>query len=66
MPGKLWFALGRLYESTKRGDKAREVYRDIQKEFAGKPEASEAQVKLAGMDWGRERLKTPSDRSRRS
>ncbi len=50
--GKLWFALGRLYESTKRGDKAREVYRDIQKEFAGKPEASEAQVKLAGMDWG--------------
>lgn len=49
--GKLWFALGYLYESTGRGEKARDVYRDIQTEFSGKPEALEAKVKLAGMDW---------------
>jgi tetratricopeptide (TPR) repeat protein len=49
--GKLWFALGRLYESTQRGELARGVYREIQTEFSGKPEALEAQVKLAGMDW---------------
>lgn len=49
--GKLWFALGRLYESTQRSEKARDVYREIQTEFGGKPEAAEAQVKLAGMDW---------------
>jgi tetratricopeptide (TPR) repeat protein len=49
--GKLWFALGRLYESTQRGELARAVYREIQTEFSGKPEALEAQVKLAGMDW---------------
>jgi len=49
--GKLQFMLGQLYESTGRGEKAREVYREVQKEFSGKPEALEAQVKLAGMDW---------------
>lgn len=49
--GKLWFALGRLYESTQRSELAREVYREIRTEFSGKPEALEAQVKLAGMDW---------------
>jgi tetratricopeptide (TPR) repeat protein len=49
--GKLWFALGSLYESTQRVDKAREVYSAIHKEFHGKPEGSDAQVKLAGLDW---------------
>lgn len=49
--GKLWFALGTLYESTQRAELARVLYRDMQAEFAGKPEASEAQVKLAGLDW---------------
>ena len=49
--GKLWFALGSLYESTQRVEQARGIYREIQTEFAGKPEASEAQVKLAGLDW---------------
>ena len=49
--GKLWFAIGNLYESTQRVDKARETYRAIQKEFHGKPEGLEAQVKLAGLDW---------------
>lgn len=49
--GKLWFALGALYESTQRAELARALYREMQTEFAGKPEASEAQVKLAGLDW---------------
>ena len=49
--GKLWFALGSLYESTQRVDKASETYREIQREFHGKPEAAEAQVKLAALDW---------------
>ena len=49
--GKLWFALGSLYESTQRVDKARETYRAIQDEFHGKPEGLEAQIKLAGLDW---------------
>jgi tetratricopeptide (TPR) repeat protein len=49
--GKLWFALGSLYESTQRVDKARETYHAIQEEFHGKPEGWEAQVKLAGLDW---------------
>jgi tetratricopeptide (TPR) repeat protein len=49
--GKLWFALGSLYESTQRGDKARETYHEIQREFRGKPEATEAQVRVAGLDW---------------
>jgi tetratricopeptide (TPR) repeat protein len=49
--GKIWFALGGLYESTQRGDKARETYRAIEQAFHGKPEGTEAQVKLAGLDW---------------
>ena len=49
--GKLWFALGSLYESTQRVDKARETYHAIQKEFHGKPEGWDATVKLAGLDW---------------
>lgn len=49
--GKLWFALGSLYESTQRVDKARETYHAIQEEFHGKPEGWEAKVKLAGLDW---------------
>jgi tetratricopeptide (TPR) repeat protein len=49
--GKLWFALGSLYESTRRVDKARELYREIREEFRAKPEASEAQVRLAALDW---------------
>lgn len=49
--GKLWFALGHLYESTQRSEKAREVYQEIKSEFSGKPEALDAQVKLAEMDW---------------
>jgi tetratricopeptide (TPR) repeat protein len=49
--GKLWFALGSLYESTQRADKARETYQAIQKEYQKKPEGLEAQVKLAGLDW---------------
>jgi tetratricopeptide (TPR) repeat protein len=49
--GKLWFALGSLYESTQRTDQAREIYHAMQKEFRGKPEAADAQVKLAGLDW---------------
>ncbi len=49
--GKIWFALGALYESTQRIELARETYRQIQVEFSGMPEASEAQVKLAGIDW---------------
>ena len=49
--GKIWLALGGLYESTKRVDKARELYREMETAFSGKPEASEAQVKLAVLDW---------------
>jgi tetratricopeptide (TPR) repeat protein len=49
--GKLRFALGNLYESTQRRENARDVYQDILKEFSGKPEALDAQVKLATMDW---------------
>lgn len=48
---KVWLALGSLYESTQRADKARETYQAIQREFRGKPEESEARVKLAGLDW---------------
>jgi tetratricopeptide (TPR) repeat protein len=48
---KIWFAIGGLYESTKRRDMARETYRTIEQEFHGKPEGTEAQVKLAGLDW---------------
>ncbi|MCE9536561.1 MAG: tetratricopeptide repeat protein, partial [Nitrospirae bacterium] len=48
---KLWFALGGLYESTQRVDKARETYRAIQDEFQRKPEGWEAKVRLAGLDW---------------
>ena len=51
LSGKLWFALGALYESTQRVDKARETYLAIQKEFHGKPEGWDATVKLAGLDW---------------
>lgn len=50
--GKVWLALGNLYESTRRPEQARAVYRDVQAEFSGKPEALDAQVKLAAMDWG--------------
>lgn len=50
--GKVWLALGSLYESTRRPDQARAVYRDMQAEFSGKPEALDAQVKLAAMEWG--------------
>lgn len=49
--GKLWFALGHLYETKGKSEKAREVYHELQTKFSGKPEALEAQVKLAGMDW---------------
>ncbi len=49
--GKLWLALGGLYESTKRVERARELYREMETAFSGKPEASEAQVKLAVLDW---------------
>ncbi|MDP1770522.1 MAG: tetratricopeptide repeat protein [Nitrospirota bacterium] len=49
--GKLWFALGNLYESTQRTDKARETYQAIQKEYQKKPEGLVAQVKLASLDW---------------
>ncbi|MGA6828428.1 tetratricopeptide repeat protein [Nitrospira sp. NS4] len=48
---KLWFALGGLYESTQRADKARETYQAIQEQYQKKPEGLEAQVKLAGLDW---------------
>ena len=48
---KVWFAVGGLYESTQRVDKARETYRAIQDEYQKKPEGLEAQVKLAGLDW---------------
>ncbi len=48
---KFWFALGSVYESTRRVEKARELYREMQTAFGGKPEASEAQVKLATLDW---------------
>ncbi len=48
---KLWFALGGLYESTERTDRARETYQAIQREFRGKPEELEAKVKLAGLHW---------------
>lgn len=48
---KVWFALGSLYESTQRSEQARTVYRDMQAQFSGKPEALDAQVKLAAMDW---------------
>ena len=48
---KVWFAVGGLYESTQRADKARETYRAIQNEYQKKPEGLEAQVKLAGLDW---------------
>lgn len=49
--GKLWFALGVFYESTQRPEQARTIYRDMQTAFSGKPEALEAQVKLASMEW---------------
>lgn len=49
--GKLWFTLGALYESTQRVEQARGLYREMQTEFAGKPESSDAQVKLAALDW---------------
>lgn len=49
--GKLRFALGNLYESMQQREKARDVYRDVLKEFSGKPEALDAQVKLAAIDW---------------
>jgi tetratricopeptide (TPR) repeat protein len=48
---KVWFAVGGLYESTQRVDKARETYQAIQNEYLKKPEGLEAQVKLAGLDW---------------
>lgn len=48
---KVWFAVGGLYESTQRVDKARETYQSIQNEYLKKPEGLEAQVKLAGLDW---------------
>ena len=49
--GKLWFALGALYESTQRLEQARTLYRDMESAFSGKPEALDAQVKLASMEW---------------
>jgi tetratricopeptide (TPR) repeat protein len=49
--GKIWLALGGLYESTRRVEKARELYREMETSFGGKPEASEAKVKLATLDW---------------
>lgn len=49
--GKLWFALGMFYESTQRSEQARTIYRDMQTAFSGKPEALDAQVKLASMEW---------------
>ena len=49
--GKLWFALGSLYESTRRADQARDLYHEMLIAFTGKPEAAEARVKLAALDW---------------
>lgn len=49
--GKIWLALGSLYESTRRVEKARELYHEMDKAFSGKPEAYEAQVKVASLDW---------------
>jgi len=48
---KIRFALGSLYEQTKQPEKAQSVYEAAQKEFSGKPEGLDAQVKLAGLDW---------------
>lgn len=49
--GKIRFALGSLYERTQQPVKAQSVYEAIRKEFSGKPEGLEAQVKLAGLEW---------------
>jgi len=47
---KIRFALGSLYERTQQPAKAQSVYEAIQKEFSGKPEGLDAQVKLAGLE----------------
>lgn len=48
---KLQFALGALYESTRRPDQARALYESMRREFKEKPEGLEAQVRLAGLAW---------------
>lgn len=48
---KIQFAMGSLFEATQKPDAARVVYDAVRSEFRGKPEAMEAQVKLANLDW---------------
>ena len=48
---KIRFALGSLYERMQQPAKAQSVYEAVHKEFSGKPEGLDAQVKLAGLDW---------------
>lgn len=62
LSGTLRLALAGVYEATQRPELASETYHLMQKEFAGKPESAQAQVKLAALDWTAGRMEEAEQR----